>query len=104
MDHYSNCHHKAAERKNGGKRDTYDLAKGLVKIVMGLLFIPMQTSPLKMGLPQKNDEKLLGRASIMRENPKLCKACIFPRFAQLGYKLTIFLFTEFVIREFIRFG
>ena len=51
MDHYSNCHHKAAERKNGGKRDTYDLAKGLVKIVMGLLFIPMQTSPLKMGLP-----------------------------------------------------
>ena len=103
MDHYSNCHHKAAERKNGGKRDTYELAKGLVKIVMGLLFIPMQTSPLKMGLPQKNDEKLLGRASIMRETFGT-NACIFPRFAQLEYKLTIFLFTEFVIREFIRFG
>lgn len=46
MDHYpaiSNCQHKAhhfrSRKKNGGKRDTYYQAKGLVKIVMGL-FLP----------------------------------------------------------------
>ena len=105
MDHYSNCHHKAAERKTVGNEILTTWQKGSSKLLWDSCLYLCRPPHWRWAYHRKMTKNCLVVPLLCEKTQNFgTNACIFPRFAQLGYKLTIFLFTEFVIREFIRFG